>query len=212
MKFYKSAILVAAMLLGFSSVASATFFSGHYHHGCGDNGSPSLCEKYSETFKVDSFNKSNDGNNTFYASFDAITQPNLTIESAYLTIKSNSDGKYDTVYAQDAAADWRSADLDYIKQTFILSDSLFDDILSGLNVAIDFQKLETKLVSSNSFPFFDLITEKVSDWSGKVFWAELTVNGEYCPPVSEVPVPAALWLFGSGLMGFTAMRRRKKTA
>ncbi|WP_245652177.1 VPLPA-CTERM sorting domain-containing protein [Methylophaga muralis] len=27
---------------------------------------------------------------------------------------------------------------------------------------------------------------------------------------SEVPLPAAVWLFGSGLMGFMAMRRRAK--
>lgn len=33
-------------------------------------------------------------------------------------------------------------------------------------------------------------------------------NFTYTPSVSEVPVPAAAWLFASGLMGFTAMRRR----
>ncbi|WP_349677656.1 VPLPA-CTERM sorting domain-containing protein [Methylophaga sp. UBA3191] len=29
--------------------------------------------------------------------------------------------------------------------------------------------------------------------------------------VSAVPIPAAVWLFGSGLMGFLAMRRRAKS-
>ncbi|WP_366928638.1 VPLPA-CTERM sorting domain-containing protein [Methylophaga sp.] len=29
-------------------------------------------------------------------------------------------------------------------------------------------------------------------------------------PPSEVPLPAAIWLFGSGIVGFIAMRRRTK--
>jgi len=33
-------------------------------------------------------------------------------------------------------------------------------------------------------------------------------NFTYTANVSEVPLPAAAWLFASGLMGFTAMRRR----
>ena len=32
------------------------------------------------------------------------------------------------------------------------------------------------------------------------------------PPVSEVPVPAAVWLFGSGLVGLVGVARRKKAA
>ena len=82
MKFYKSAILVAAMLLGFSSVASATFFHGHHHHhgGCGDDSS--LCdnpETYSETFTASVSNYYEFG----YMDFDAITDPaDLDITSA----------------------------------------------------------------------------------------------------------------------------------
>ncbi len=33
-------------------------------------------------------------------------------------------------------------------------------------------------------------------------------NFTYTPNVSEVPLPAAVWLFASGLMGFAAIRRR----
>ena len=33
-----------------------------------------------------------------------------------------------------------------------------------------------------------------------------------CSPPPEVPVPAAVWLFGSGLMGIAAVARRKKKA
>lgn len=34
--------------------------------------------------------------------------------------------------------------------------------------------------------------------------------GQFTAMPSEVPLPAAVWLFGSGLMGFMAMRRRTK--
>lgn len=41
---------------------------------------------------------------------------------------------------------------------------------------------------------------------------ETTVKllGQFTSMPSEVPLPAAVWLFGSGLMGFMAMRRRAK--
>ncbi|MDO8825423.1 choice-of-anchor K domain-containing protein [Methylophaga sp.] len=35
--------------------------------------------------------------------------------------------------------------------------------------------------------------------------------GQFTTMPSEVPLPAAVWLFGSGLMGFMAVRRRAKT-
>ena len=34
--------------------------------------------------------------------------------------------------------------------------------------------------------------------------------GQFTSMPSEVPLPAGVWLFGSGLMGFMAMRRRAK--
>lgn len=47
------------------------------------------------------------------------------------------------------------------------------------------------------------------------FWLELTDSSGYAyftgTHVSEVPVPAAAWLFGSGLAGMVALGRRRKT-
>lgn len=46
------------------------------------------------------------------------------------------------------------------------------------------------------------------------FWLELTDSSGYAyftgTHVSEVPVPAAAWLFGSGLAGMVALGRRRK--
>ncbi|EMR12497.1 hypothetical protein MPL1_09932 [Methylophaga lonarensis MPL] len=38
----------------------------------------------------------------------------------------------------------------------------------------------------------------------------VTLLGQFTSIPSEVPLPAAVWLFGSGLMGFMAFRRRAK--
>lgn len=40
--------------------------------------------------------------------------------------------------------------------------------------------------------------------------ATVKLLGQFTSMPSEVPLPAAVWLFGSGLMGFMAMRRRAK--
>ena len=40
----------------------------------------------------------------------------------------------------------------------------------------------------------------------------ITVNGTaYSPPPPQVPVPAAVWLFGSGLVGLVGVARRKNS-
>lgn len=201
MKFYKSAMLVAAMLLGFSSVASATFYhGGHHHGGCGDSGS--TCDNpqaYSATFDAEVNNVDEDHWGTWwdssvaYMDFDAINEPTLKITSATLSVKSNANGSWfsDGLWTLDNHFPYLTyiGQLDGGVDVFELSSNLFDEVLAGIS--------------------FKAIFDKVKE---DVFWAKLTVDGTYCPPVSEVPVPAALWLFGSGLMGFTAMRRRKKTA
>ncbi len=51
----------------------------------------------------------------------------------------------------------------------------------------------------------NFVTEAAGDWS---FDGQ---NIVYAAPVSQVPVPAAIWLMGSGLVGLVGIARRKKT-
>ena len=53
----------------------------------------------------------------------------------------------------------------------------------------------------------DILTAIVTDLSGNTANAQLSLTG-----TGVVPVPAAVWLFGSGLLGLVGMARRKKTA
>lgn len=52
------------------------------------------------------------------------------------------------------------------------------------------------------------LTNEIFAREGKGKTAQLI--GQFTSMPSEVPLPAAVWLFGSGLMGFMAMRRRAK--
>ena len=48
------------------------------------------------------------------------------------------------------------------------------------------------------------------DPAGDFSVVEWTCNGGVCP--SPVPIPASIWLFGSGLIGLVGIARRKKAA
>jgi len=48
-------------------------------------------------------------------------------------------------------------------------------------------------------------------WANNIA-ADESCYGEYCQSPGEVPVPAAVWLFGSGLVGFMGLRRKSKLA
>jgi len=95
--------------------------------------------------------------------------------------------------------------------------------LSGLNITIDPSSIEVSLVqnldSTNvgvtlklNVPLtpttgsqLDLTTSKWEDFNGA---NHLFITGRVEPNV--VPVPAAVWLFGSGRVGFLGIAKRKK--
>jgi hypothetical protein len=194
MKLLTPIFAVTLLMLGFSTTASATFYhpKPQKPHYC-DNGD--LCDNsqpYSTTLTTGDINNSG---KYAYWSFDSIDVADLEIESAKLTVKSNASNWYgwgsDQLYAY--TDNWWGVGLDYIGKlddgydVFSLSSSLFDEVINGLSLKAIFSKN-----------------------SEDVFWSKLEVSGVYCPPISEVPLPAAVWLFGSGLMGFMAVRRRAK--
>ena len=192
MKLLKIIGLVGALVLGFSGVASATYLPNnyHYHHGgCGNQGN--TCDTpFTKTLETTDINTKTHWGlfgkyNTSQWSFDSVNAPGLNIDNATLKVQSNATGyyKFDNLFSGLNFIGHLSGGID----VFNVADSLFDKIMSGLSLTAIFN---TKYES--------------------VSWSQLTVNGTYCPPVSEVPVPAALWLFAPALMGFTALRRRAK--
>ena len=55
--------------------------------------------------------------------------------------------------------------------------------------------------------------QTAGDWCGmKVSFQGSSIPGQFEFRNSPVPIPAAVWLFGSGLLGLVGMARRKKAA
>ena len=75
----------------------------------------------------------------------------------------------------------------------------FNNSLTGLNGGMKM-----------SFAAIDLPTDGVSMSTFAGTWSVNAANGTLNYTVSAVPVPAAVWLFGSGLLGLVGISRRKK--
>jgi hypothetical protein len=45
---------------------------------------------------------------------------------------------------------------------------------------------------------------------GNSFKDQLFSSGSISPVASSIPIPASVWLFGSGLLGLVGVARRKK--
>jgi hypothetical protein len=79
--------------------------------------------------------------------------------------------------------------------TFNLGASWFDEIAVGLQVMMK-------------------IDEKNAGWAVSLAKSVISIDGGTLPdpnPGQQVPVPAAVWLFGSGLAGLMGMGMRKKS-
>ena len=203
MKLLKVIGLASLLAFSFSGVASASSIRHHHHDNQtgGQCGSPDdSCKSYTDHDKQYLYNYGN----TSWTHNGLVTADSLT--SADLYIKSYHGDSSDKVYAfSNDVNDWVSiGDLsknvyDYRYGYFTeisLDSSWFDEIANGLQL---------KVIAAAVAHFCGQQTAYLKS-------SYLSVKGEYCPPVSQVPVPAALWLFAPALMGFTALRRRAKKA
>ncbi len=174
-------IVLFQLLMTLSFTASA--------HSCGTDPSCGQSEIYTETFTTTSFTEDTLFNK-YYFNFDAIQEPgdNFEITGATLTVTTNSNGWSDSIWIKNSFNIWQ--ELGYLEdknsQEFTLGESFFDEIMDGANFKAWF-----------SWP------------SESITSATLTVNGKYCPPPSSVPVPAAVWLFGSAFVGLIGFGKRR---
>lgn len=106
-------------------------------------------------------------------------------------------------------------------ETFTYGFSL-DNVINPNGDTVTFlDSVPTKFLSYGGMDYYFELTGfgihskhgiKLTD---EIFLSEKThktvkLLGQFTSMPSEVPLPAAVWLFGSGLMGFMAMRRRAK--
>jgi len=127
-----------------------------------------------------------DGTDGFnYGQNDTVTQ----VSGNYVT---QSNGTMSVVEA--ATVPWPS--LTSIGQAVALEDALFDDMLSGTNAGDTFTG-DAAWIWQYTFNIADGESASI----GKTMIME-----------TVVPVPAAVWLFGSGLLGLVGVARRRTRA
>ena len=140
-----------------------------------------------------------------------------------------------TVLTLNEAASGYSADLTDVidNQTMTLGDSglLFsevDAVAGSLTLSLDLCPLFNPCDSLSLFNIYDLVFDAVNPGTspvdvgisifGDVWWDNILLDPLPDPTyvgatvtVGAVPVPPALWLFGSGLIGLVGIARRRKT-
>ena len=80
-------------------------------------------------------------------------------------------------------------------------ETLGDDFTEGL---------ATRWFSTSGYTYVSGLAANAQNGGGIVNWASgVDTNSENLISVNAVPVPGAVWLFGSALAGFLSMKRRK---
>ena len=115
-----------------------------------------------------------------------------------------SKGEVDEIYAwNNQSSDWElqgslaGADDIFSFTNFSLGSSWFDEIKEGLKVTMD-------------------IATQSKYWVVTLAKSSLSIDGGELPPpipeveMSEIPIPAAIWLFAPVLAGFMGLRRQAK--
>lgn len=80
-------------------------------------------------------------------------------------------------------------------------ETLGDDLAEGL---------ATRWFNATDYTYVSGLAPNAQYGGGIVNWASgLDTNSDHLISVNAVPVPGAIWLFGSALAGFLSMKRRK---
>jgi hypothetical protein len=127
---------------------------------------------------------------------------NIAISSnTFMIVKDQPPAGYDQLAV---GADYFSV-AGFIGETSIAIE-LFEDPTSDTGVTLMSDAIPG-IDAMNSFPYGQLFVYQNGDSSHPLITANLT-SFEFT--ASSVPVPPAVWLFGSGLIGLTGIARRKK--
>jgi hypothetical protein len=199
----KQCYFIAAMLLGLFSSASSASILSFWAYGSSDSASKS---KYTETI---GYNKPRQNISIDYN----IDKSNWTINSAQLWIKAVDDfggGKDRREKArifkiEGKKGKFASKEINGNKWYNLLDVTSF--LLSDTN-----STFSALLKSSRGRGFLLKNAKLVIDYDIKSASNPLDIPGSPLPisPPAAVPVPAAVWLFGSAMLGLIGLTRKPK--
>ena len=133
---------------------------------------------------------------TVQGDFDDISPPGSTA----ITLGNAYQGNFNRTDGYDVTNPGFSNINTYLyKLDFFLNPTETDDFMTNPTVLVDFASDVQQLCGWWNFSNCNVL-------SGDAPFAEVTYTYE----VSAVPVPAAVWLFGSALFGLATIARRKK--
>jgi hypothetical protein len=141
---------------------------------------------------------------------DSAEDPNIPIECFQNDGLKVESATGDTLYAFGGRVDSNTGSP---KITFLL-----DGVDINANDTDNIDNWQREGDFANNWSFIGVIdtdgffSAELRELRGKDFQQVLIFSDDFTFGVSAVPVPAAIWLFGSGLLGLVGMARRKKAA
>ena len=107
----------------------------------------------------------------------------------------------------------QAVSLDYINFDYFGTSDDFNLTVDGVSIFADYNADSSALGAVNNTSQFDEYTFNNIVGTEFLIWADGSSDGFRIDrlEVSAVPVPAAVWLFGSGLLGLAGFARRKNT-
>lgn len=142
-----------------------------------------------------------------------------TIDSIIpLTVMANGAGDIATTFMPFAFSFTIDQDQDYGIPVFVDPDGSGSATAMAINASLaDFQPLDPFLTG---LPIYTYFTANTQSYDPRInpfmttLEGSMQVNYWYTQEieVADVPLPAALWLFGSGLLGLVGLARRKRTS
>jgi hypothetical protein len=151
---------------------------------------------------------------------DAAANPGDTVDASVYAMNWNGDNFNNIfllqIFALDAGGNNLSGGYNPLAQVVAGSSAIaggsFDYVLSGTDGGNDYdwtQMLVSAVMpegtASTRMQLIHILEASTSN-AGAIFLDDASLS------VSAVPVPAAVWLFGSGLLGLVGVARRKKAA
>ena len=150
---------------------------------------------------------------------DAAANPGDTVDASVYAMNWNGDNFNNIfllqIFAYDSAGNNISGGFDPFAQVSAGSDAIvggaFDYVLAGTDGGNDFDWTQMMVsavmpdsTASTRIQLIHILEASTSN-GGAIFLDDASLE------VSAVPVPAAVWLFGSGLLGLVGVARRKKS-
>jgi len=154
---------------------------------------------------ISSINGSDWGHIGFAWGVNDLSQPFQSFNTSYLRSH------------QDRVTNWSTVNGSVAAERYLNTPSATNSLTYRFSIEVDYlARIMTTSFAGFSTTFsgadFDVINQNTGGGIGLISWNDnITFDNVVLSTPSTVPVPAAFWLFGSGLLGLIGMMRGRRT-